>query len=134
MAVAGHISKARDVSIEGQGSDQGVQKGDRRPEGLTELMVFYCERAAGFCRDVGHTDPAYFGATLVRTFGQALDATTILVPNVQSQFLSRLDQVGSIGRQLGYGVGDDIDVLLAELGSSFELEVPHGERNRRRKN
>ena len=104
------------------------------PEGLAELMVFYCERAAGFCRDVGHTDPAYFGATLVRTFGQALDATTILVPNVQSQFLSRLDQVGSIGRQLGYGVGDDMDVLLAELGSSFELEVPHGERNRRRKN
>jgi hypothetical protein len=103
------------------------------PEGLAELMVFYCERAAGFCRDVGHTDPAYFDA-LVRIFGQALDATTILVPNVQSQFLGRLDQLRSIDRQLGYGVGDDMDVLLAELGSSLELEVPHGERNRRRKN
>ena len=31
-------------------------------ESLAELMVFYCERTAGFCADVYHTDPAYFDA------------------------------------------------------------------------
>jgi hypothetical protein len=39
--------------------------------GLAELMVFYCERAAGFCSDVGYQDDGYFDA-LVRTFDQAL--------------------------------------------------------------
>jgi hypothetical protein len=32
-----------------------------------------------------------------------------------SSFLSISDRVQSIGRQLGYGVGDDMDVLLAEF-------------------
>jgi hypothetical protein len=40
------------------------------PEGLVELMVFYCERAAGFCNDVGNQDEGYFDA-LVRMFEQA---------------------------------------------------------------
>ncbi|HTS04910.1 MAG TPA: hypothetical protein VMP68_04945 [Candidatus Eisenbacteria bacterium] len=26
------------------------------PAGLAELLVFYCERAAGFCREVDHRD------------------------------------------------------------------------------
>src|SRR5215471_11618213 len=37
------------------------------PEGFTELMVFYCERATGFCRDIGYQDEGYFDA-LVRMF------------------------------------------------------------------
>ena len=41
------------------------------PAGLAELMVFYCERAVGFCSDIGNDDDAYFGA-LVRMFEQAL--------------------------------------------------------------
>jgi hypothetical protein len=36
------------------------------PAGLADLMVFYCECAAGFCNDVGYQDEAYFNA-LVRT-------------------------------------------------------------------
>ena len=36
-------------------------------------MVFYCERAAGFCSDVGYQDDGYFDA-LVRMFDQALKA------------------------------------------------------------
>ena len=35
------------------------------PAGLAELMVFYCETAAGFCDDIANDDDAYFGA-LVR--------------------------------------------------------------------
>src|SRR6266481_1673837 len=29
------------------------------PAGLAELMVFYCERAAGFCSDIGYQDESY---------------------------------------------------------------------------
>jgi len=97
--------------------------------GLAELMVFYCERAAGFCADVRHADPAYFDA-LVRMFEQALRAIAKLATNVQSSLLTRLDRVRSIGRQLGYGVGDNMDVLLAEFDSSIHAEVLHGNGNR----
>jgi hypothetical protein len=89
------------------------------PEGLVELMVFYCERAASFCRDVDHTNPAYVDA-LVRMFAQALEGTSGLRTNVQSSLLSRLDHVRSIGRLLGYGVGEDMDVLFAQFDSSFQ--------------
>jgi len=88
------------------------------PVGLAELLVFYCERAAGFCQDVDHRDTAYLDA-LVRTFEQALKAMANLTGKVQNGFLVRLDRVRSIGRQLGNGVGEDMDVLLSE----FHLSV-----------
>jgi hypothetical protein len=84
--------------------------------GLAELLVFYCERAAGFCQDVDHRDTAYFDA-LVRIFGQARKATASLSGNIQNGFLARLDHVRSIGRRLGNGVGEDMDVLFAEYSS-----------------
>jgi len=88
------------------------------PVGLAELLVFYCERASGFCQDVHHEDMAYFDA-LVRMFEQALKATANLTGKVQNGFLARLDRVRSIGRQLSNGVGEDMDVLLSE----FDLSV-----------
>jgi len=39
--------------------------------GLAELMVFYCEEAAGFSSDLGYQDESYFDA-LVRMFNQAV--------------------------------------------------------------
>src|SRR5436305_6062929 len=67
---------------------------------LTELLVFYCERAAGFCQDVDYRDTTYFDA-LVRMFEQALIATADLTGTVQNGLLARLNRVRSIGRQLG---------------------------------
>jgi hypothetical protein len=52
-------------------------------------------------------------------FEQALKATANLTVNVQNGFLARLDRVRSIGRQLGNGVGEEMDVLLSE----FDLSV-----------
>src|SRR6185437_8503691 len=46
------------------------------PAGLAELMVFYCERAAGFCGDLGYADEPYFNA-LVRTFEGALETIAL---------------------------------------------------------
>ena len=98
------------------------------PVGLAELLVFYCERAAGFCRVVDHRDTTYLDA-LVQTFEQALKATGNLTGKVQNGFRTRLDHVLSIGRQLGNGVGDDMDVLVSEFDYLFTPEVLHGHRN-----
>lgn len=98
------------------------------PVGLAELLVFYCERAAGFCQDANHQDTAYFDA-LVRTFEQALKATASLTGKVQKGFLARLDRVRDIGRQLGNGVGEDMDVLLSEFDLSVHVRGTH--RNRK---
>ena len=83
------------------------------PEGLAELMVFYCEQAAGFCSDVGNEDEAYFAA-LVRIFEQALTVTNTLPPDARDALVARLDRVSQISQQFGYGVCDDMDSLLGK--------------------
>ena len=47
------------------------KKASGHPEGLAELMVFFCERGAGFCREFGVDDEAFMAA-LDRMFEQAL--------------------------------------------------------------
>jgi hypothetical protein len=109
-------------------SDYRKASGD--PEGLAELMVYYCEQASGFCRDVDHQDAVYCDA-LVRMFEQALRTTTDLAANsgtIHNRLLGTLDRVRSIGHGLGHGVGDDMDVLFAELVSSSWRRVLHGDR------
>jgi hypothetical protein len=84
-----------------------------QPAGLAELMVFYCERAAGFCNDVGYPDDGYFDA-LVRMFEQALKIIVQLPDGARPALVTRLDRVRLISHNLGYGVGDDLDSLLAK--------------------
>lgn len=84
-------------------------------EGLAELMVFYCERAAGFSIDVGLQDEGYFNA-LVRMFEQALKTIASLADAQRQPLWDRLDAVRSTSQNFGYGVGDDMDDLLAEYG------------------
>ena len=115
------VSKAKQAI-----SDYKKALGD--PEGVGELMVFYCERAAGFSRAVSHADTAYFDA-LVRMFQQ--ETTNILAGNIQSGLLLWLDRVRNVCHGFGYGVGDDMDILLSEFVQSFSTGVLHG--NRRRK-
>ena len=92
------------------------KKAAGRPEGLAELMVFYCERAVGFSREYGLQDTGYFDA-LVRMFEQALKMSATLPARQQRDtMLARLDAVRAISHRLGYGVGDDMDRLLARYG------------------
>ena len=86
-----------------------------QPEGLAELMVFYCERAVGFSYDVGLQDESYLNA-LVRMFEQSLKAVAALPEDQRPGFLKRLIQVRHISRHVGYGLGDGMGVLLAEYG------------------
>jgi hypothetical protein len=83
------------------------------PAGLAELMIFYCERAAGFCSDIGNEDENYFAA-LVRMFEQALRIAHALPADSRDALVARLDRVCSISRNFGYGIGDDMDFILAK--------------------
>jgi hypothetical protein len=74
-------------------SDYKKAVGD--PEGVAELMVFYCERAAGCCDAIYSDDEGYFDA-LVRMFEQALKFANAPSPNRRNDLVSRLDRVRTI--------------------------------------
>src|SRR5215831_2450764 len=85
------------------------------PVGLVELMVFYCECAAGFCNDIRYQNDSYFNA-LVRMFELALKSIAQLSGSDRNPLIARLDKVRTISHNFGYGVGDDMDSLLAKCG------------------
>jgi hypothetical protein len=84
-------------------------------EGLAELMVFYCECAAGFSNSVGYEDGVYFDA-LMRMFEQALKLSVTLPVDQRDVLLDRLDDVRRISHDFGYGLGDGMDVLFTSYG------------------
>jgi hypothetical protein len=110
------VFKNQDTSVvKAKKAISDYKKAIGQPEGSAELMVFYCERAAGFSNDVGLQDECYFIA-LVRMFGQALKTIDALPHDCRSALIARLDSVRHISHNFGYGVGDDMDDLLAESG------------------
>ena len=62
------------------------------PAGLTELLVFYCEQAAGYCQDIGYQEEGFFDA-LVRMFEQALQSANTLPAHGQPSLIARLNRV-----------------------------------------
>ena len=84
-----HLGLDRSVSKVKQAvSDYKKAVGD--PEGLAELMVFYCEQAAGLCRDICQQDEGYFDAP-VRMFEQGLKSANTLPTNDRDGMITRLD-------------------------------------------
>jgi len=83
------------------------------PVGLTELMVFYCEQAAGYCQDIGYQEEGFFDA-LVRMFEEALKSAKLLPLDGRDSFIARLKRVREVSHNFGYGVGDAMDYLLAK--------------------
>ena len=96
-------------------SDYRKAVGD--PAGLAELMVFYCENAAGFCEEFGNDDEGYLDA-LVRMFEGALKAINQLPAADRGALITRLDDVRATSQDLGYGVCDSMDYLLAEYNDA----------------
>lgn len=74
-------------------------------------MVFFCEGAVGFGNDVGLQDEGHFDA-LVRMFGEASRVIGTSPEGHGSTFLDRLDAVRRLGRNLAYGVADEMDDRL----------------------
>ena len=108
------VLRNQDTSVaKAKQSISHYRKAVGEPAGLAELMVFFCERAAGFCSDLGNEDEDYFDA-LVRMFEQALTVANELPADSRDALVARLDRVREVSHQFGYGVGDDMDFLLAK--------------------
>ena len=90
-----------------------------RSEGLAELEVFYSESCMNLLAYCGMDDEGYFNA-LVRMFEQALKAIVALEPKQQASFVERLERVRREGHNWDWGVGEDMDDLLAEYGFAEE--------------
>lgn len=111
------ISRGEDTSIsKAKKAIADYKKAVGRPEDLAELMTFYCEQAAGYCRDVGFSDESFF-VSLMGMFTQALKLTITLPPVKRDSLLERLDEVSRISHDFGYGLGDEMDELLDEYSA-----------------
>lgn len=95
------------------------KKAIAQPAGLAELMVFYCEQAIGFSSEFGLDDEGYYSA-LVRMFEQALKVVVGLAEPQRETFLDRLDDVRGMGKNVGWGVGDDFDALWRHAGLEID--------------
>lgn len=110
------VFKNQDTSVaKAKKAIADYKKAIGQPEGVAELAVFFCERAVGFSNEVGLQDEGYFDA-LVRMFGQALKDADALPEDRRGAMGARLSVVRHLGHNLGYGVGDDMDDLLARYG------------------
>jgi len=69
---------------------------------MAELMTFFCEQAAGLVRDVGLQDESYFDA------------------RERVEKIERLGRVRAACRDVGYGVFDEMTMLLEESGLGSE--------------
>jgi hypothetical protein len=110
------VFKQQDTSIaKAKKAVADYKKAVGQPAGVAELSVYFCERGVGFANDVGLQDEGYLAA-LVRMFEQAA-LTTMALPQAQRvQLVVRLDAVSKQAANLGYGVGDEMDEILAGHG------------------
>src|SRR5207302_3931014 len=75
----------------------GYRKANGGAEDMAELMIFFCEQAAGFIRDAGLQDERYFDA-LVRMYGRALAAVAALQNPRRAEQIERLGGVRALCR------------------------------------
>lgn len=108
------VLRNQDISVaKAKQAISSYRKAVGEPAGLAELMVSFCESAAGFSDNIGYQDEGYFDA-LVHMFEQALNVTCQLPEGDRDALIARLDRVRTISHNFGYGVGDDMDDLLAK--------------------
>lgn len=100
---------------EAKRSIASYKKAIGHPEGVADLMVFYCERASGFSAEVGLQDEGFLVA-LVRMFDRALQAIAKLPDGQRRMLWERLKAVHQISQRIGYGVDDGMRDLLFEHG------------------
>src|SRR5450631_3364870 len=85
-----NVLRNQDTSVvKAKQAISSYRKAVGEPAGLAELMVFYCEQAAGFSSDVGYQDEGYFNA-LIRMFEQALPVIDQLPASQRIDLIARL--------------------------------------------
>jgi hypothetical protein len=108
----------QNVSVsKGKQAIADYRKAVGQPEGLAELMVYYCEQAAGFCREYGNDDYGYF-SSLLSMFGQALKLINTLPATSRSSLVNRLQLVREISQKFGYGMAEDMDSLFGQIAAT----------------
>lgn len=113
------ISRGQEISIsKAKKAIADYKKAVGRPDEMAELMTFYCEQAAGFCREVGLSDETFF-VSLMGMFGQSLKLTTTLNPTERRRMLERLHEVSRLSDDFGYGLCDEMDDLLANYSALY---------------
>ena len=116
----------QDISVaKAKQAISSYQKAVGEPAGLAELMVSFCESAAGFSDNIGYQDEGYFDA-LVHMFEQALKATCQLPACDRDALIARLDRVRTVSHNFGYGVGDDMDDLHSGTLLQYCIRSIHG--------
>lgn len=99
------VFKNQDTSVaKAKKAISEYKKAIGQPQGLAELMVFYCERASGFSADIDYQDDDYFDA-LVRMFEQSLKMIATLPDAQRPALWGRLAQVRRTSDNFGYGDG-----------------------------
>jgi hypothetical protein len=81
------------------------------PFGLTELLVYGCECAAGFSAEFGYADEPFFNI-LLAMFEESLQVSRQLPESHREVVLDRLHGVWEIS-EFGYGVSEAMEALLA---------------------
>ncbi|WP_295994056.1 hypothetical protein [Rugamonas sp.] len=108
------LIKHHDISVsKAKKAISDYKKAVGHAEDVLELMIFYCEEAAGFSDEFGMDDEGYFDS-LLRMFVQVLRLLADFPMEQRNAVLIRLDQVRKLSHKFGYGVGDEMDDLLEE--------------------
>lgn len=94
-------------------SDYKKAVGD--PEGLAELMVFYCECAVKPIEEICYEDESFFIA-LEGMFDQALSVIVTLDAGKQANFIERLQNIKDIARNWGGGTHDTMTAMQRQHG------------------
>jgi hypothetical protein len=114
------VYKNQDYSVsKAKKAISDYKKAIGQPEGLAELMGFYCEQALGFSNDVGLDDAGYYDA-LVRMFEQALKVVMAMPEAQRESFLDQLEDIRADGQGFGWGVGDDFNALWRQAGLEID--------------
>jgi hypothetical protein len=77
---------------------------------MAELSIFYCEEAFGFLESCSIEDESYFAA-LIRMYGRSIEFVSSLRPAERTTYLKRLDKLRSRGRNVGWGVEEELNSL-----------------------
>jgi hypothetical protein len=81
-----------------------------RPDGMTELSIFYCEEAFGFLESCNMEDESYFAA-LVGMYGRSLEFVLSLPAAERPTYLQRLNKLRSRANHIGWTVEEEFNSL-----------------------
>jgi hypothetical protein len=81
-----------------------------RPAGLAELSIFYCEEAFCFVESCSFQNENYFIA-LIRMYDRSVNCVLSLPLAGRRGYVERLGKLRSGAKQVGWGVGDELNDL-----------------------